>query len=223
MNIDGWGGIILYHKRERKVRMSKIIFLFVMMLLSLTIMVIGVNFKPNENTRNFFMKKIVDMVVIVVNYLVLIALYSLLLDDKAVISEKTIMSLIKVNILSSCFNFCVLGVQIPFFKKNIRSIHGKADKAMIISIAVGLFFTMAEIYFSLFMFNSDWFVIDEAIANNALRAAFEFIYYTFSVTITYSGSGIEVVGTVPKVVQMMHVLFFYIFAGDAILQLIKKE
>lgn len=203
--------------------MSKIILLFGIILLLQTIMVVGVNFKPKENAKNFFMKKIVDIVVTVVHFLVLVALYSIWADDKGVIAEKTITSMIIVNIISSCLNFCVLAPQVSFFKKNIRHIHGKEDKAMIISVVVGLFFTMTEIYFSLFMLNSEWFLVDKTITNNALKVAFEFIYYTFSVTITYSGSGIEAVGIVPKVFQMMHVLFFYIFAGDAVLQLLKKE
>jgi len=203
--------------------MTKTVVLFVMIFLLQIIIVIGGNFKPHENSKNFLMKKIVDIVAMVVHYLVLVALYSFLIDNNDVINEKASMSMAIVNMLGSCFNFYTLASQIPFFKKNISHIHGKEDKAMIISVVVGLFFTIAEIYFSLFMLNKDWFCINESIANNALRTAFEFIYYTFSVTITYSGSGIEVVGIIPKVFQMMHILFFYIFAGEAILMLLKKE
>lgn len=203
--------------------MLSIILLCGTLLLSHIVMVIGVNINPHENRRKFFMKKIVDIVVVLVHFLTFVAFYNLWIDDTVILDKKAITFIVTVNIISSCFNFYTFASQIPMFKQNISNIHGKEDKAMIISIVVGLFFSIVEIYFSLFMANSDWFIVDESIANNALKTAVEFIYYTFSVTITYSGSGIEVIGIVPKIFQMMHVLFFYIFAGDTILQLIKKE
>lgn len=203
--------------------MLSIVLLCGMLFLSHTVMVIGVNINPHENRRKFFVKKIVDIVVVLVHFFTFVAFYNLLIDDTVILTKKTIAFMTIVNVVSCCFNFYTFASQIPWFKKNIRYMHGKEDKAMVIGIVVGLFFSIVEIYFSLFMVNSDWFVIDESIKNNALKTAFEFIYYTFSVTITYSGSGIEAIGTLPKILQMMHVLFFYIFAGDAILQLIKKE
>ena len=203
--------------------MLSIVILCGMLFLSHTAMVIGVNINPHENRRKFLIKKIVDIIVVLVHFFTFVAFYNLLIDDTVILTKKTIAFTTIVNVVSSCFNFYTFASQIPGFKKYIRYIHGKEDKAMVISIVVGLFFSIVEIYFSLFMINSDWFVIDESITNNALKTAFEFIYYTFSVTITYSGSGIETIGIVPKILQMMHVLFFYIFAGDTILQLINKE
>ena len=120
-------------------------------------------------------------------------------------------------------NLYTFASQIPMLKKYLIGARSKGHTLMIISVVVGLFLSLTELYYFMYIINPNWFVISERVACSSYKTAFEFIYYTFSVTITYSGSGIEAAGILPKILQMFHVLFFYLFAGDTILQLLKKE
>ena len=51
---------------------------------------------------------------------------------------------------------------------------------------------------------------------------FEFVYYTFSIMITYSGTSIEAIGIVTKSFQMLEVIACYICIGICLTHLIDK-
>jgi heme A synthase len=92
---------------------------------------------------------------------------------------------------------------------------------IISSLLVGILFSFSTIYYALFSFNNLWFDITEV--PDIAHLPFEFIYFTFTVTITYSGSGIVASGVVPKIVQMIHILLFYLYFADVVMTLLKKD
>lgn len=198
---------------------------FVLLIISLlathSLIFMGLFVNGNMDTPEFTKKKIIDILVAISHYIVISALYGLVKNN--FYSERIIEFIKIVCVISSAMNLYTFISQLPLFVRNLRAVHTKNGRFMVISVLTGMFLSMAEIYFLLFMLNENWFIVDTAISNSVLKTAFEFVYYTFSVTITYGGNGIEIVGIVPKIVQMAHILFFYLFAADAILQLIKKE
>lgn len=194
--------------------MYRMIITVILAFIAHTLMIIGINMESDITNGSFFKKKIVDILVIITHYCTIASLYGALSKNKIVLI---------IAIVSSMFNFYIFASQLPIFVKYIKVLHGKNEMAMVISTTIGMLFSIAEVYFLLFMINQNWFIIEETISNSTVKTAFEFIYYTFSVSITYSGNGIEINGIIPKIAQMLHVLFFYFFAADAILKLAKKE
>ena len=194
--------------------MYRMIITVILALIAHTLMIIGINMESDITNGSFFKKKIVDILVIITHYCAITSLYGALSKNKIVLI---------IAIVSSMFNFYIFASQLPIFVKYIKVLHGKNEMAMVISTTIGMLFSRAEVYFLLFMINQNWFIIEETISNSTVKTAFEFIYYTFSVSITYSGNGIEINGIIPKIAQMLHVLFFYLFAADAILKLAKNE
>lgn len=53
--------------------------------------------------------------------------------------------------------------------------------------------------------------------------AFEFLYYSFNATITYSSSSIEAMGIIAKLLQMIHVAVFYFYAAGVIFKLLNSN
>lgn len=81
-------------------------------------------------------------------------------------------------------------------------------------VIICLFAILNLLIFSMF---PNQYTIDKALPNNQL--AFEFLYYSFNVTITYSNSGIEAAGVIAKLLQMTHIAVFYFYAAGVISKL----
>ena len=200
--------------------MNKIIIWGIAQFILMTIMVIGAFVDFGKKT---ILKKIIEIIVIIGHFAVLVIWYDFLLENRNMLTPNFLTGICVFNIVSSVLNFWTFTSQIPLFRKCLIGKLSKEQLVIVISVSMGMFLSLAEIYFSLYIINPDWFNISKNTACDSYRTAFEFIYYTFAVTITYSGSGIEAIGVIPKIVQMLHVLFFYLFAGDAILQLIRND
>lgn len=89
--------------------------------------------------------------------------------------------------------------------------------AVKMTVCIIVFFAMLNLLiFSIF---PNHYTIDKTLSDYEL--AFEFLYYSFNVTITYSNSGIEATGVIAKLLQMTHIAVFYFYAAGAISKLIK--
>ena len=86
---------------------------------------------------------------------------------------------------------------------------------------MGIILSFSLIYYSLYSLNNSWFDIGEI--KELPKLAFEFIYYSFTMTITYDSSEITAVGIIPKIVQMGHVIIFYLFFANIIVELFQKN
>lgn len=173
--------------------------------------------------RGFLYKKIFDIIVAILQYVFLISWYEFLVFfEKNVGRWITIVtSIFYIYILISIFLYGYK--QLSLFKSNLLDVRNNEVFILIISVYVQMFFSIVGLYFCLYLINNSWFYIDSFYSGNIWRIGFEFIYFTFSVTITYSGSGIAVIGVIPKILQMIHVIFFYFFAGDILLTIVKKR
>lgn len=183
--------------------------------ITLTIIVsLGLIFDYTKNRRLYLLKKVMDTLLYILIFIFYAQYYQFFMIEGKMGGNIQYVFLI-VSVIE-CF-FALKQIKIFREAKDFRY-----SKMTFISVIVELIFGLTSIYFVIFMINPNWFSFDNAI-NNCYELAFEFLYYTFSVTITYSGSGITAIGIIPRVIQMIHILIFYIFAGDAILNYIKKE
>lgn len=90
---------------------------------------------------------------------------------------------------------------------------------IICMIWFALFAMLASINYTIYTILPTWYEIEPE-GLSFLEVAFEFIYYTFSLMITYSSDSIAVNCIGSKVVQIVECLFFYIVVGNLINQLI---
>lgn len=67
------------------------------------------------------------------------------------------------------------------------------------------------------------FALEDSTLND-YAVGFEFIYYSFTLVITYSGSsGIEAVSICTKTVQMLEILVFYVIFGSKFVELLEPS
>ncbi|MCL2499027.1 MAG: hypothetical protein FWE90_01690 [Defluviitaleaceae bacterium] len=86
-------------------------------------------------------------------------------------------------------------------------------------LCIIVFFSL--IYYFLYSYNNLWFEIN--IEAKIPQIAFEFIYFSFTVTITYAGSEISINGIVPKIIQMLHIFIFYFYFANIIIETFNKK
>ena len=85
---------------------------------------------------------------------------------------------------------------------------------------------MASSFFNYVLFNfySDGFKDANALLEDSFALAFEIIYYTFSLIITYSGNPvIEPANVLTKIVQMIEILVFYVSFGCIFTTLLSED
>ena len=81
-----------------------------------------------------------------------------------------------------------------------------------------LFAMLNLLIFSMFL---NQYTIDNTLPDYEL--AFEFLYYSFNVTITYSNSSIEAIGVIAKILQIIHVAVFYFYAAGVFSKLLDSN
>lgn len=197
----------------------KSVIIFIIMNFVLFLIIIIASGIDTTKGRGFLYKKICDIIVIIFQYLILISMYPVINFVNEYIGRWTII----VTLVNIVYIFKLGCSQLLLLRYSIPDVKDTETFIMIISIFVQVFIMIAGLYFCLYMINSGWFNINSDYTNNMWKLGFEFIYFTFSVTITYSGSDIEVVGVIPKIIQMAHVIFFYFYAGDLLLKIVKKR
>ncbi len=183
-----------------------------------------------EKENMFLVKKAFDVIVSIMSYVVLVSNYDMIVYIKQYNEYKLFNIIYVVSIILNVYNiidiFKIQVKQLPLLKslKEFKKVKYDRDNfAIVISVFCIMFFEIASIYFLIYVFNNQWYNIDGCNRDNIWEVAFEFVYFTFSVTFTYSGSGLTAIGIIPKIIQMLHVMFFYFWAADIIFGLLKDS
>lgn len=98
--------------------------------------------------------------------------------------------------------------QVCFFKLTHNDNKASTSKGYIfLSLLIGMFFSFATIYYGIYHYHPNYFsgVVGEGI----LEVAFEFIYFSFMICVTYSGDSIVAISILPKIIQMIQIAIFY--------------
>lgn len=110
---------------------------------------------------------------------------------------------------------CIIGVvctissvlQLILFTNKENKNRNEYFSIILVTCLIEYLVSMALTYYVLYMINTTWFEITSVYLNNSWQYLFEFIYLTFSVLTTYSSGNIALVGIVPRIFQMFHVIF----------------
>lgn len=103
------------------------------------------------------------------------------------------------------------------YEKNPVSVRIKAINLAITSI-ITFVIAFAMLNFIIYFWLPEEFAIDDI-----FFVGFDFLYYAFSCTITYSSSCIEAVGPIAKTLQMAYVMIVYFYVANNILALIQMK
>lgn len=89
---------------------------------------------------------------------------------------------------------------------------------VLLSLLVGVLMSLSTVNYALYMICPSFYEIPSDLS--FAETAFEFIYYSFTLAITYSGSSISVTHVISKIVQMVEICYCYAIIGSVIVQLI---
>lgn len=84
----------------------------------------------------------------------------------------------------------------------------KPQKYKVLSISIMFIISMALIYSSLYRLNNSWFTISDINIIKPWEICFEFLYYSFSLLLTYSSGTIVATGIIPRIFQICHIGLF---------------
>lgn len=95
----------------------------------------------------------------------------------------------------------------------------KAFPYVITSAVIRMVVSFAQINLFLYYLDSAMFKMDYSLPH---ILGFDFIYYSFNITVAYSDGNIVAVGILPKVIQLIYISVVYFFIIHAITTLLKK-
>lgn len=169
-----------------------------------------------KSDRRFILKKTLDCVVNSSSYLLLVfANYVAQFGDKQhpqgiIIFECIVLSIASLYLFTK---------QLISFSKSSFPLNRKAFIMILISLLIGILTSLSTVNYAIYTIWPSFYDIPAGLTFGEI--AFEFIYYMFTLAITYSGSSIQATHIVTKIIQIFEVCYCYIFIGNVIVQLIE--
>ena len=171
-----------------------------------------------KSKKRFQIKKIMDAIVPMLTYVLVVYGHYIYVLNK---TKTTLLSIVVVGlvIFGIEIGFCV--DQLVFFSKlPSKTIKGKNFVYVLISLFFSLLLACTMLNYLTYIIWPNYFDIPNGL--NHAATGFEFLYYTFTLLITYSAGSIEVLHVVTKIIQMVEISLFYILFGLFFADLIAK-
>ena len=171
-----------------------------------------------KTEKRFRIKKIMDAILPVLTYAFVVYGHYIYILNK---SKVTFWMIVILGLVVWGIEvwFCVN--QLVFFSKlPSRSIKGKNFVYVLISLFFALLLACTTLNYLTYIIWPNYFDIPNGLNHAAI--GFEFLYYTFTLMITYSAGSIEVLHVVAKIIQMVEISLFYILFGLFFVDLIAK-
>lgn len=140
-------------------------------------------------------------------------------NTKESISLKSIILLIALAIFIFLFWGSIRGLII--FSKHPFKENGKESILAFSFSLAGNIIMFAGVNYVIYQFNPESY--SSFVFANWFHMAFEFIYYSFSVSITYAGETLAPVSILAKSVAMFQIIVFYIVLGSGIMDVIDSK
>lgn len=169
-----------------------------------------------KSDRRFMLKKALDCVVNSSSYLLLVfATYAAQFGTQQKAQGVIILECIVLSIAS----LYLFTKQLVSFSKSSFPLNRKAFLMILISLLIGILASLSTVNYAIYTIWPSFYDIPAGLTFGEI--AFEFIYYMFTLAITYSGSSIQAAHVVTKIIQILEVCYCYIFIGNVIVQLIE--
>lgn len=138
-------------------------------------------------------------------------------------SDATVIKLISA--IYVVFILCLLWQQVKEFGRQLTIPITKDNMPPYLSIVcmvwTALFVMLTTVNYVSYTLFPTWYQIEQE-GLSFFEIAFEFVYYTFSLMITYSNNSIVAISVGSKTIQIAEMLFFFIVVGNLISQVINR-
>lgn len=176
-----------------------------------------------KSDRRFMIKKALDCVVNSSSYLFLVLINYI--DTKLGNQHKSQgVAMIECLILSILSLYLFTRQLVSFSKSNFSSKNKKVFLIILVSLLIGILTSLSTVNYAIYTIWPSYYDIPSGLSFG--EVAFEFIYYMFTLAITYSGSSIQAVHIVTKLVQIFEICYCYIVIGNVLVQsfeLLKRD
>ena len=169
-----------------------------------------------KNDLRFTVKKVIDCIVNSTSYIFLVFInYTTQFGTShkpqgVVLAECLILSILSLYLFTR---------QLVSFSKSKFPLKRKAFLMILISLLIGIIASLSTVNYAIYMVWPSFYDIPKGLAFG--EVAFEFIYYMFTLAITYSGSSIQATHIVTKTIQMLEICYCYVVIGNIVVQLIE--
>lgn len=191
------------------------IYLFIFSFVYCDVAIIFLLLNTLKNEKRYKVKKVVDVFFYIATYIMIIWWNTV--DSNMLYFKPEVILVVSVSMY-------FLGI-IPMFRflKEKENKRINVRKYTLFSLFSETIVAMSLTYYSLYLMNPDWYIIGDLKLDSVISIAFEFIYFTFSLMLTYSGGELSACGIVPRVFQMIHVFLFMICLGEIASRIFKMN
>lgn len=194
-----------------------LIYILTMILLPLSILIINtVDWLKNDS--RFITKKLLDFLMYGVNFALIVFTNYISISYKPPL--RAIIPPIVICLLISVYALYIFTQQIVHFSHYKIVSSKKVSLLILVSVLFGILMSMSTINYTLYMICPNFYEIQYGLS--FIEIAFEFIYYSFTLAVTYSSSSISVIDIITKSVQMIEIIYFYILCGSLIIDIISN-
>ena len=191
-----------------------IIYALVMLIVTLILYMIGRKNWEKSDTL-FLIKKLVDCGVYCIGFILIV--YTNYIVTSMGLNPAAFIGVIILSIVSTTCLLYRYTKEILSFRDVVIA-QKKIFIFTFISLLVGILMSLATINYAIYMFWPYFYEIESGLS--FFEIAFEFIYYSFTLAVTYSSSSISVTHVVTKLVQMIEMCYCYVVFGIIIIELI---
>ena len=193
-----------------------VLYMLLMMAFAATLRLICC-FNWTKTDTRFRFKKILDVLVSLFIYIFVVFSHYASLDQSKLFFWSSIATAV-----------CAFYVLFGFYLNQIASFSTVPDKAIrgknFVYILVSLFFALVSagsiLNYVSYMIWPDFYNVPDCL--DFAEIAFEFFYYTFTLIITYSGTSINAVHSISKIIQIVEICVFYVVFGVSFMELVVK-
>lgn len=190
---------------------------FAVLALLQIIVFFGITKDWTGSDKKFIIKKWMDIAVYILQYF--LAVYLSCTFGFSEINKCSYA--IAFFVFLSLFEMFLIILQLFYFDKHRTRLNSKVFPHILVSLIVGIIFSFALLNFCLYCFNNSLFTFNQNMS--AFEIAIEFLYYAFTVTVTYSNSTIVATGVLSKITQMIYVALIYFVIANIIFTLIENS
>ena len=171
-----------------------------------------------KNNRRFVVKKAIDSMVYISQFI--FPVYGNYFITSLEVHSAIIFIPVIGSIINSLFALYLFTQQFIMFNKVDRPFNVKVFPAILISLLIGILMSFSTINYVIYIIWPSFYDVPSNMS--FLEIAFEFIYYSFTLAVTYSSSSISVIHVFTKIIQMIEICYCYIIFGSVFIQLVDK-
>lgn len=171
-----------------------------------------------KNDSRFIAKKLLDFLMYGVTFALIVFTNYIVIYYNLPLTAVIVPMVICLSL--SVYALYIFTQQIVNFSHYTIVSNKKSFLLILVSLLFGILMSISTINYTLYMICPNFYEIQCGLS--FIEIAFEFIYYSFTLAVTYSSSSISVIHIITKLVQMIEIIYFYILCGSLVIDIISN-